>query len=407
MNPAYSVSQVNSYIKRIFEEDSVLHDICVKGEVSDCKYHSSGHIYFSIKDESGQLSCVMFAGKRNGLSFTLEKGMSVLVNGSIAVYERDGKYQLYAVHIEKEGQGALFERFELLKRKLEKEGLFDPLHKKNIPPYCSTIGIVTASTGAAIHDIITVATRRNPYVKLILYPARVQGEGAAKTIISGIKTLEKIKPDCIIIGRGGGSIEDLFEFNDEELARTIYDCPIPIISGVGHEIDYTIADFAADLRAATPSAAAELATYDYMQLNSRLVDYHSELLSAMTSKIDYLRNLTEKKALKLSLFSPNKRISNLRLKSDGYDEKLSNLINSKLTHTKSKFDLLCEKLEGLSPVRKLKLGYSYVSDSSGKNVRSIKSVNIADEITVAVTDGIIKAQVTDTVQYNLKSERTW
>ena len=273
----YSVSQVNVYIKNMFLRETVLNNIYIKGEVSNCKYHTSGHIYFTLKDAKGQMACVMFAGQRSGLSFRMQEGQSVIVLGSISVYERDGKYQLYAREILKEGQGALYEKYEQLKRQLEGEGLFLQEHKKAIPFYSKKIGIVTASTGAAIQDICNISARRNPYVQLILYPAKVQGEGAAKTIVKGIKTLDKAGVDVIIVGRGGGSIEDLWAFNEEIVARAIYECNTPIVSAVGHETDTTIADYVSDLRAPTPSAAAELTVCSMENLMEQFLEWKYQM----------------------------------------------------------------------------------------------------------------------------------
>ena len=259
----YTVKQVNAYIKNMFTQDFMLNRIYVKGEVSNCKYHTSGHIYFSLKDESGTIACVMFAGQRGGLSFHMREGQQIIVLGSVNVYERTGSYQLYANEIRLDGEGALYEKYQMLKQELEEMGMFAPEYKQEIPAYAKRIGVVTAPTGAAIRDIMNISARRNPYVQLILYPAQVQGEGAKESIVRGIRMLEMKEVDVIIIGRGGGSIEDLCAFNEEEVARAIFDCTVPVISAVGHETDVTIADYVADLRAPTPSAAAELAVWDY------------------------------------------------------------------------------------------------------------------------------------------------
>ena len=258
----YSVSAINQYIKNMFSKEYALSVVFVKGEISNCKYHSSGHIYFTLKDSASALGCVMFAGDRRGLEFRLSDGQAVIIGGTISVYERDGRYQLYAKKITLAGEGALYERYEQLKKKLEQKGYFDEVHKKPIPSYVKKVGIVTADTGAAIQDIRNISARRNPYVQLILYPAKVQGDGASDTIVKGIQTLDYAGVDVIIVGRGGGSIEDLWAFNEENTAQAIYECATPIISAVGHETDTTIADYVADLRAPTPSAAAELAVYD-------------------------------------------------------------------------------------------------------------------------------------------------
>ena len=259
----YTVGQVNSYIKNIFDQDYMLRRIYVSGEVSNCKYHPSGHIYFSLKDAEGTISCVMFAGSRRGLAFPMRDGDNVIVGGSISVYERDGKYQIYAKEITKEGAGLLYEKYLALKAELEEMGMFAPEYKKRIPTYIRRLGIVTAPTGAAVQDIRNISARRNPYVQLILYPALVQGEGAVSSIVNGIRALDALGVDVIIVGRGGGSIEDLWAFNEEEVARAIFECETPVISAVGHQTDTTIADFVADLRAPTPSAAAELAVFDH------------------------------------------------------------------------------------------------------------------------------------------------
>lgn len=304
MERVFTVSEVNRYIKNIFLRDPYLNNVYVKGEVSNCKYHTSGHIYFTLKDAQGQLACVMFAGQRRGLTFKLEEGQSVIVLGSINVYERDGKYQLYANQIILDGLGKLYEQFEKLKKALEAEGLFDKAHKKPIPPYPKKVGIVTAVTGAAIRDIMNISKRRNPYVQLILYPAQVQGEGAAESIVRGIKTLDKLNLDVIIVGRGGGSIEDLWAFNEEIVARAIYDCNTPVISAVGHETDYTIADFVADLRAPTPSAAAELAVNDYIAFENKLQDYKRRMQKAVMHNVTYNRSKLRELKLKLFYASP-------------------------------------------------------------------------------------------------------
>ena len=289
MNSIYSVGQVNNYIKNMFQQDFLLNKISIKGEVSNCKYHTSGHIYFSLKDETGALACVMFAGQRKGLAFPMKNGDKVVVNGSVSVYERDGKYQLYAKEITLEGAGILYERFLALKAELEEMGMFAVEYKQPIPVYARTVGIVTAPTGAAIQDIRNVAGRRNPYTQLILYPALVQGEGAKESIIEGIEKLDDYGVDVIIVGRGGGSMEDLWAFNEEAVARAIFNCKTPIISAVGHETDTTIADFAADLRAPTPSAAAELAVADIRSVFQSLENYRQKLARNLENKIQFLQ----------------------------------------------------------------------------------------------------------------------
>ena len=290
MNSVYTVSQANQYIKNMFNQDFLLNNISVRGEVSNCKYHSSGHIYFSIKDRNGLLSCVMFAGKKRGLDFKMEEGNKVIVSGNINVYERDGKYQLYADKIEKEGTGDLYKRFIELKNELEEMGMFSDEYKKEIPKYSMNVGIVTASTGAAIQDIINISKRRNPYIKLVLYPAKVQGDGAADTIVNGIRCLDSKNLDVIIVGRGGGSIEDLWAFNEEKVARAIFECNTPVISAVGHETDYTIADYVADMRAPTPSAAAELVVFEYNKLCEKISSYEENIRYRIDIKIRNYKN---------------------------------------------------------------------------------------------------------------------
>ena len=279
MASVYSVGQVNAYIKNMFNADFALNNIYIKGEISNCKYHTSGHIYFTLKDSTGVISAVMFAGNRKGLKFKLEEGQKVIALGSVSVYERDGKYQLYAKQIILEGTGLLYQRFEQLKTQLEEMGLFDKMYKKPIPKYATKVGICTASTGAAIQDIINISKRRNPFVQLYLYPCLVQGQGAAVDIVNAIRCLDSMDLDVIIVGRGGGSIEDLWAFNEEIVAKAIFDCDTPVISAVGHETDFTIADFVADMRAPTPSAAAELAVFDYSEFMEKQLNYSRLLFS--------------------------------------------------------------------------------------------------------------------------------
>ncbi len=392
MEQVYSVTQVNNYIKNMFVKDYVLNRIYMKGEVSNCKYHSSGHIYFTLKDETGQMACIMFAGNRTGLTFQLEEGQSVIVFGGISVYERDGKYQLYVKEVRLDGLGLLYERFEALKKRLLSEGLFDPAHKKPIKAYPNKIGIVTARTGAALQDMINISSRRNPYVQLILYPAKVQGEGAAQTVVKGIKALEALRVDTIIVGRGGGSIEDLWAFNEEIVARAIYDCSIPIISAVGHETDTTIADYVSDLRAPTPSAAAELAVNDISLLESALVDYHSSMVNAVLRKITLLRTRVKQEEVKLNYQSPMYLLRQRRQTVIDMEEKLKQRMRGILDKKKHLLAIKVERMKGLSPLDKLKSGFSYVSSVDGQVVNSISKVNLGDEVVISVTDGIIQAK---------------
>ena len=393
MGQISSVSQVNMYIKNMFMRDYRLNDISVKGEISNCKYHSSGHIYFTIKDKTSQLSCVMFASMRKNLEFKLEEGQSVIVDGNISVYERDGKYQLYARNITKEGFGKLYEEYEKLKKRLLEEGLFDKSKKRKIPAYAAKIGVVTARTGAVIQDICNVSNRRNPYVQIILYPAKVQGTGAAETIIKGIKYFEKTDVDTIIIGRGGGSIEDLWAFNDETLARVIAGCKKPIISAVGHETDTTIADYAADLRAPTPSAAAELAVYSYRETVIALREAGHSLRWQM-------ENILKIKKLKLAGYitviqheSPKNLINDRRMFVADMQEKIENLMRQKLVSSKHQLELYIQEMKGLSPLYKLQGGYAYVSDESGRNIKSVDELKKGEQINLAFKDGYAKAVI--------------
>lgn len=398
MDNVYSVSQVNLYIKNLFVRDYILSNIYIKGEVSNCKYHTSGHIYFTLKDDKGQIACVMFAGQRRGLRFQLKDGQSVIAFGSVNVYERDGKYQLYAKEIILDGSGALYQKYEELKKRLEAEGLFDPAHKKKIPAYSKRIGIVTASTGAAIQDIINISTRRNPYVQLILYPAQVQGEGAAETIVRGIATLDKMGVDVIIAGRGGGSIEDLWAFNEEMVARAIYECNTPIISAVGHETDVTIADFVADLRAPTPSAAAELAVRDIRDILFDLEAYHRNLNTGLQKKIAAYRSEIKQLSLRLEYASPIYQIRQKRQQLMDMEQKLSHRMTAVITMKKHQLELLIEKMDGLSPLKKLSRGYSLVLNSENKVVNSLLKVKEGEDLRICLTDGDVLAKAYELVK---------
>ncbi len=394
MQNVYTVKQVNAYIKNMFTQDFMLNRIYVKGEVSNCKYHTSGHIYFSLKDQSGTIACVMFASSRSGLSFRMQEGQQVIVLGSISVYERDGKYQLYAKEIILDGAGLLYEKFEKLKRDLEEQGFFAPEYKQAIPKFVKKVGIVTAPTGAAVRDIINIASRRNPYVQLLLYPALVQGEGAAKSIVNGIKRLEKEAVDVIIIGRGGGSIEDLWAFNEEIVARAIFDCQIPIISAVGHETDYTIADYVSDLRAPTPSAAAELAVYEYMGTAEIMKEYERRLRRTMIQKIGMTRQISEQKELKLKMAHPRQKLNEKRQRLVDLEQRIQMDFTKCFQSRKHKFAIYVEKMKGLSPLAKLSSGYSYVEDLSHNNLKSVKQVALEDQLRIYMTDGIVDATVT-------------
>jgi len=415
MAEAYSVTQVNSYIKNMFAQDFLLRRISVKGEVSNCKYHSSGHIYFTLKDKGGTLSAVMFASQRRGLGFRLAEGQQVVVKGSIEVYERDGRYQLYASAIELAGRGDLYVRFEKLLRELEEMGMFEARYKRPIPRYAKKVGIVTAPTGAAIRDIMNISSRRNPYVQLVLYPALVQGEGARESIVRGIKTLDLMGLDVIIVGRGGGSIEDLWAFNEECVARAIFACQTPVISAVGHETDVTISDYVADLRAPTPSAAAELAVFDYRQFEAEIAMRKRKLAREMGFFLDQIKGRLRQDELKIKLHHPRhvlneqkQRLADLedamnrylleelreaKLNAAAREDWLLRAMKGRTEQDKKRLAVISGKMWGLSPLKKLSQGYGFVLDGEGKRLESVKQAPPGSDISVQVTDGKILATV--------------
>ena len=392
----YSVSSVNQYIRQMFESDYALKHIYVKGEISNCKYHTSGHIYFTLKDKNAAIACVMFKGMRGGLSFRLTEGLSVIVLGSISVYERDGKYQLYAREIVRDGIGLLYAQYEQLKNKLAGEGLFDETHKKPLPLYAKKIGIVTAGTGAAIQDIINISARRNPYVQLVLYPAKVQGDGAAETIAAGIAAMDAYGVDVMIVGRGGGSIEDLWAFNEEIVARAIYACKTPVISAVGHETDFTIADFVSDRRAPTPSAAAELACADVMSLLRTIDEYSLRLDRAMAGQVGLWRQKIKTMETALKHLSPKHLMQQKRQYLMLLEERLTNKMTETVKAYRHRLETDVQKLEALSPLARLSGGYAFVTDENEAAVRSVSDVREGSRLKISVTDGTIFAQVQKT-----------
>ena len=393
MKHVYTVAQVNTYIKNMFTQDFMLNRIYVKGEVSNCKYHSSGHIYFSLKDESGSMACVMFAGDRKGLAFPMKDGQRVIVLGRVSVYERSGSYQLYAREIIRDGVGQLYEAYEKLKTELEEMGMFAPEYKQPIPYYAKKVGVVTAPTGAAVQDIRNIALRRNPYVQLILYPAQVQGEGAADSIVRGIETLDALGLDVLIVGRGGGSIEDLWAFNEEKVARAIFDCNTPVISAVGHETDTTIADYVADLRAPTPSAAAELAVTDIRELLERMRGYQQQFENIFRHRMEeYYRRLAELKS-RVQRVSPETQLLEKRMRLAELSNSLEQAMQNKLSDRKHSLNLYIERLHGLSPLLKLQQGYSYTEGPNGKAVTGIDEVTEGERLRIHVTDGVYTAVV--------------
>ena len=393
MRNVYTVSQVNNYIKNMFTQDFMLNRIYVKGEVSNCKYHSSGHIYFSLKDESGTLSAVMFAGQRRGLAFQMQEGQRVIVLGSVNVYERTGSYQLYAREIILDGAGRLYEAYVKLKKELEEMGMFAEEYKQPIPSYIKKLGIVTAPTGAAIQDIRNIATRRNPYVQLILYPAQVQGEGAADSIVRGIEALDQLGVDVIIVGRGGGSIEDLWAFNEEKVARAIFDCRTPVISAVGHDTDTTIADYVADLRAPTPSAAAELAVADFRELQERIQTYRQRLNQTFLWRMDLYRNRLTQLQNRLIQASPRQQLFERRMRAADLQNRMEAAMEKKYQEYRNRLELYLERFHGLSPLLKLRQGYSYTEGPDGKAVTSIRQADKGELLKIHVTDGVYVAEV--------------
>ena len=415
MAGAYTVAQVTSYIRNMFTQDFALNRISIRGEVSNCKYHTSGHIYFTLKDSGAQIAAVMFAGQRDGLDFQLAEGQEVTVTGSVDVYEKDGRYQLYAKKITREGRGGLYLKFEQLRNELEEMGMFDSCYKQPIPKYARSIGIVTASTGAAIRDIMNIASRRNPYVQLVLYPALVQGEQAKYSIAKGIETLDQMGLDLLIVGRGGGSIEDLWAFNEELVARAIFNCNTPIISAVGHETDVTIADYVADLRAPTPSAAAELAVFDYGQFVEQTALYHQVLQRSMERRVERLSFRLNQDCMRLKLLSPKHQLNDRRQrladieghmrdhierrlqKAEQQKEEALRLLSAKmeqaLTRERHRLAILGSRLDGLSPLKKLGGGYGFITDEREQALRSVTQACPGESITVRVRDGRMEARV--------------
>jgi exodeoxyribonuclease VII large subunit len=379
----------------MISQDFMLQSLYVKGEASNVKYHSSGHLYFTLKDSQAAIPCVMFAGNRKGLQFRMEDGMQVVVCGNMDVYERDGRYQLYAKEITRDGTGILYEKFEKLKKELEDMGMFDSMYKQPVPRYIRRLGVVTAPTGAAVRDIINITKRRNPGVEIILYPAIVQGEQAAESIINGIHYLEQLGVDVMIVGRGGGSIEDLWAFNEEAVARAIFECQTPIISAVGHETDTTIADFVADLRAPTPSAAAELAVFEAEQVAGQLRESRKRLHMLMQMKFDKYRMRIHSYETKITALSPEARLKEQRMRLLHMEERLEHAMDTDLERRKHVLAVLAEKLDGLSPLKKLSSGYAFVRDEKGQNIRNIQQLSPGDELSIHLLGGKAKAKVTE------------
>lgn len=399
----YSVGQVNRYVKNMFTQDFFLRKISVKGEVSNCKYHPSGHIYFSLKDETGVLSCVMFAGSRRGLAFRMKDGDCVVVGGTVDVYEKDGRYQLYAREITLDGAGGLYERFLALKAELEEMGMFAQEYKQSLPKYIRRLGVVTAPTGAAVQDIRNIALRRNPYIQIILYPSLVQGEGAADSIVRGIHMLDQAGVDVLIVGRGGGSIEDLWAFNEEKVARAIFECRTPVISAVGHETDFTIADFVADLRAPTPSAAAELAVDRYRDIADTCRSYRERIERGMLRSLETYQGKFRSYRMQFQYLSPQSQLREKRETAVKLEETLRNGMEWKLQKYRHLLGINLERYRGLSPLEKLKQGYAFVADENGTAVTRISQVRPGKCLNIAVTDGVIEAEVVKCRKENWKA----
>lgn len=411
----YTVSQISAYIKNIFARDFVLSRIVIRGEVSNCKYHPSGHVYFTLKDSGAQISCVMFARDRERLGFKLNDGQQIDASGQVNIYEKGGSYQLYVRDCRLAGAGELYEKYLKLKEELSEMGMFDPMYKKPIPAYVKSIGIVTASTGAAIRDIENISRRRNPYVRLVLYPALVQGEGAKESIAEGIGCLDKLGLDVIIVGRGGGSIEDLWAFNEKIVAQAIFDAETPIISAVGHQTDFTIADFVADLRAETPSGAAELATYEFDELEKELDSFEQAMMSALNHKLMLKRHRLEALNERLMRLSPGNRLqykrerlntlitrlqskmeldiaqANTRLEAD--ERALYDAMKQSMLKARDRLKDLAHGLELSSPLRKISGGCAYLESEAGTAVKSVKDLRAGETLTAYISDGIIRAEV--------------
>lgn len=391
----YSVSQINTYIERMFSDDFMLGNLSLSGEVSNCKYNHTGHIYFTLKDDKSSISCVMFAGKRaKGLKFNMKDGDQIVVTGYVGIYAAAGRYQVYANEIELAGVGDLYQRFEALKQELEESGMFDAMYKKPIPTHAMRIGIITAPTGAAVHDIIRVSKTRNPFVELVLYPAQVQGEGAVPSIISGINCLDELNLDVIILGRGGGSIEDLWAFNEEPVARAIFKANTPIISAVGHETDFTIADFVADKRAATPSQAAELANFVYEDFARICERYSDRLNSTLDFKLSSITAQLENYKLRLQSLRPENKIKANQDKLNHMYERLNSLMNAKIERYESRLIAASGRLDGLSPAKRLASGFGYLTGPDGKKVDSVSNLSIGDSLSIRVKDGMLESQIT-------------
>ena len=390
---AISVSELNNYIKNKISEDEYLNNVLIKGEISNFKNHYTGHMYFTLKDENSLIKCICFKSYAQKLSFMPKDGMKVIVVGTVSVFERDGIYQIYVKAMEEDGLGDLYTKYQILKEKLEKQGLFDENHKIPIPMMPRVIGVLTSQTGSVIRDIINVSTRRNPNVYIRILPVPVQGEGAGEKIADGITYMNKNKlADVIILARGGGSLEDLWPFNEEIVAHSIYDSEIPIISAVGHETDFTIADFVADLRAPTPSAAAELAVLDNYEVKKKIINYQDRLRNSLIKKVELMKLRYEKVTSSIVFKEPLRKINDNYLKLDTYIKQLENSIKTKQEKQKSKYIELIAKLDTLSPLKTLYRGYT-ITEKDGNIIKSKKQLKPQDIINIKFSDGNQKAKV--------------
>ena len=390
---AISVTELNSYIKNKIADDEYLNNVLIKGEISNFKNHYTGHMYFTLKDENSLIKCVMFKTYAQKLNFMPKDGMKVFVLGGVSVFERDGVYQIYVKAMQEDGVGILYKKYEELKQRLEQEGYFAEEHKKAIPQIPKIIGVLTSQTGSVIRDIINVSTRRNPNVNIRLYPVPVQGEGAAEKIADGIKFMNKNQlADVLILARGGGSLEDLWPFNEEIVAHAIYNSEIPVISAVGHETDFSISDFVADLRAPTPSAAAELAVPDVYEVKQKINLYQNRLRLSLVKKVEIMKLRYEKCMSSRVFKEPLRNINDNYLKVDTYIKKLENIIKTKQKEEKTKYVELVAKLDTLSPLKSLTRGYSLV-EKNNNIIKSAKDVNTGDKIDLKFSDGTKQAEI--------------
>ena len=389
-----TVTDLNRYIKNKVDNDEYLNNVLVKGEISNFKHHYTGHMYFTLKDENSLIKCIMFKTYTPNLKFVPKDGMKVMILGTVSVFERDGVYQIYCKAMQEDGMGSLYTAYEELKNKLEKQGLFDSKYKKAIPKFPKSIGVLSASTGSVIRDIINVSTRRNPNCYIKLLPVPVQGKGAGEKIAEAIKLMNEYKlADVIVLARGGGSLEDLWPFNEEVVAHAIFESELPIISAVGHETDFTIADFVADLRAPTPSAAAELAVPNIQEVLENLEKYNIRYKNALKKKIEVMRLRYEKCMANRVFKEPLQKINERYITIDMKVKQIQNYITNKVKDNKSKMIELITKLDTLSPLKTLSRGYSLTTDTSGKVVNSVKGIQKNDELIIRFQDGSTNVKV--------------